>query len=107
TYGSRSTPASGAAAAIVAQRVRQKAKIIAAASLEVGADDLEWDHGRWQVKGDPEQGRTVAEIAMLSHGTLTLPEGVEGHLDASVVYDPPNLTQPFGADISAHAATPP
>ncbi len=99
TYGSRSTPVSGAAAAIVAQRVRQKAKIIAAASLEVGADDLEWDHGRWQVKGDPEQGRTVAEIAMLSHGTLTLPEGVEGHLDASVVYDPPNLTYPFGAYI--------
>ena len=99
TYGSRSTPVSGAAAAIVAQRVREKAKIVAAASLEVGADDLEWDHGRWQVKGDPEQGRTIAEIAMLSHGTLTLPEGVEGHLDASVVYDPPNLTYPFGAYI--------
>ena len=29
----------------------------------------------------------------------TLPEGVEGHLDASVVYDPPNLTYPFGAYI--------
>ena len=43
TYGSRSTPVSGAAAAIVAQRVREKAKIIAAAALEVGADDLEWD----------------------------------------------------------------
>ena len=56
TYGSRSTPVSGAAAAIVAQRVREKAKIIAAAALEVGADDLEWELGRWQVKGDPEQG---------------------------------------------------
>ena len=31
--------------------------------------------------------------------TSTLPEGVEGHLDASVVYDPPNLTYPFGAYI--------
>src|SRR6476659_6292605 len=103
TYGSRSTPVSGAAAAIVAQRVREKAKIIAAAALEVGAGDLEWEvtnaGGRWQVKGDPEQGRTIAEIAMLSHGTLTLPDGVEGHLDASVVYDPPNLTYPFGAYI--------
>jgi carbon-monoxide dehydrogenase large subunit len=103
TYGSRSTPVSGAAADIVAQRVREKAKIIAAAALEVSAGDLEWevtnDGGRWQVKGDPEQGRTIAEIAMLSHGTLTLPEGVEGHLDASVVYDPPNLTYPFGAYI--------
>ncbi|HEY7814391.1 MAG TPA: aerobic carbon-monoxide dehydrogenase large subunit [Nakamurella sp.] len=99
TYGSRSTPVSGAAAAIVSQRIRSKAKIIAAAALEVSAEDLEWDHGRWQVKGDPQQGKTIAEIAMLSHGTLTLPEGMEGHLDASVVYDPPNLTYPFGAYI--------
>jgi len=99
TYGSRSTPVSGAAAAIVAQRIRNKARIIAAAALEASAEDLEWEHGRWQVKGDPEQGKTIAEIAMLSHGTLELPEGVEGHLDASVVYDPPNLTYPFGAYI--------
>ena len=99
TYGSRSTPVSGAAAAVVAQRVRAKAKIIAAVSLECSPDDLEWDHGRWQVKGDPSQGRTIPEIAMLSHGNLELPEGVEGHLDASVVYDPPNLTYPYGCYI--------
>ena len=99
TYGSRSTPVSGAAAAVVAQRVRNKARIVAAAALEASVEDLEWDHGRWQVRGDPEQGRTIAEIAMLSHGTLELPDGVEGHLDASVVYDPPNLTYPFGAYI--------
>ncbi len=103
TYGSRSTPVSGGAAAVVAQRIRTKARVIAAAALEVSADDLEWDissaGGRWQVKGDPQQGHTIAEIAMLSHGTLTLPDGVEGHLDASVVYDPPNLTYPFGAYI--------
>jgi carbon-monoxide dehydrogenase large subunit len=99
TYGSRSTPVSGAAAAVAARRVKDKSKIIAAASLECSPDDLEWEHGRWHVKGDPAQGRTIAEIAMLSHGTLELPDGMEGHLDASVVYDPPNLTYPFGAYI--------
>ena len=36
---------------------------------------------------------------MLAHGNLELPEGVEGHLDASAVYNPPNLTYPFGAYI--------
>ncbi|MGH8895059.1 MAG: molybdopterin cofactor-binding domain-containing protein, partial [Actinomycetes bacterium] len=97
TYGSRSTPVSGAAAAVVSQRVREKAKIVAAAALEISPDDLEWTLGRWQVKGDPGQGKTIQEIAMLAHGTVELPEGVEGHLDASVVYDPPNLTYPFGA----------
>jgi carbon-monoxide dehydrogenase large subunit len=99
TYGSRSTPVSGAAAAVAARRVREKARIIAAAALECSADDLEWENGRFHVKGDPEQGRTMQEIAMLAHGNLELPEGVEGHLDASVVYNPPNLTYPFGAYI--------
>lgn len=99
TYGSRSTPVSGAAAAVVARRVRDKARLIAAAALECSPDDLEWEQGRWFVKGDPEQGKTIQEIAFASHGNLELPEGVEGHLDASVVYNPPNLTYPFGAYI--------
>jgi carbon-monoxide dehydrogenase large subunit len=99
TYGSRSTPVSGAAASIVSQRVREKARIVAAAALECSPDDLEWELGRWQVKGDPEQGRTIQEIAMLAHSNLELPEGVEGHLDAQAVYNPPNLTYPFGAYI--------
>ena len=99
TYGSRSTPVSGAAAAVAARRVKDKSKVIAAASLECSPDDLEWEHGLWHVKGDPNQSKTIAEIAMLSHGTLELPEGMEGHLDAQVVYDPPNLTYPFGAYI--------
>ncbi|MFW2332551.1 aerobic carbon-monoxide dehydrogenase large subunit [Ilumatobacter sp.] len=99
TYGSRSTPVSGAAAAVVAQRVREKAKIVAAAALEVSVDDLEWELGRWQVKGDPENGKTIQEIALLAHSSLELPEGTEGHLDAQAVYNPPNLTYPFGAYI--------
>ncbi len=99
TYGSRSTPVSGGAAAIVARRVRDKARIVAAASLECSPDDLEWELGRWQVKGDPEKGKTIQEIAMLSHSSLELPDGVEGHLDGQCVYNPPNLTYPFGAYI--------
>jgi carbon-monoxide dehydrogenase large subunit len=99
TYGSRSTPVSGAAAAVVAQRVREKAKVIAATALECSADDLEWELGRWQVKGDPDNGKTIQELALLAHSNLELPEGVEGHLDAQAVYNPPNLTYPFGCYI--------
>jgi aerobic carbon-monoxide dehydrogenase large subunit len=99
TYGSRSTPVSGAATAVVARKVRDKARLIAAAMLEAAPDDLEWEKGRWFVKGDPEQGKTIQEIALGAHGTLDLPEGVEGTLDAEAVYDPPNLTFPFGAYI--------
>jgi len=99
TYGSRSTPVSGAATAMVARKIRDKARLIAGAALEVSPEDLEWERGRWFVKGDPEKGQTIEESAMASHGTLTLPEGVEGHLDAVSVYDPPNLTFPYGAYI--------
>src|SRR4029078_7885825 len=100
TYASRSTPVSGAAASIVAAKVRERAKIVAAAALECSADDLEWVLGRWQVKGHPDQGKTIQEIALLAHSSLELPEGVEGHLDATAVYNPPNLTYPFGAYIA-------
>ncbi|MGW3512752.1 aerobic carbon-monoxide dehydrogenase large subunit [Streptomyces sp. NPDC000994] len=99
TYGSRSTPVSGAAAAMVARKVRERAKIVASAMLEVSPDDLEWEKGRWYVTGDPDQGRTMPEIALAAHSNLELPEGVEGHLDATCVYNPPNLTFPFGAYI--------
>jgi carbon-monoxide dehydrogenase large subunit len=97
TYGSRSTPVSGAAAAVVSQRVREKARIIAAAALECSPEDLEWEPGRWQVKGSPKHGHTIQQIALLAHSNLELPDGVEGHLDASAVYNPPNLTYPYGA----------
>jgi len=99
TYGSRSTPVSGAAAAVVARKVRERARIVAAAMLEASASDLEWVNGRWQVRGDPAQGKTLAEIAMAAHSGLELPEGVQGHLDADTVYNPPNLTYPYGAYI--------
>ncbi|HEX9032837.1 MAG TPA: aerobic carbon-monoxide dehydrogenase large subunit [Streptosporangiaceae bacterium] len=99
TYGSRSTAVSGAAAAVVARKVRDRARIVAAAMMEVSADDLEWAGGAWRVAGDPEQAATIAEIAMASHSGLPLPAGIEGHLDAETVYNPPNLTFPFGAYI--------
>jgi len=99
TYGSRSTPVSGAATAIVARKVRDRAKIVAAAMLEVSTDDLEWEKGKFFVKGDPDQAKTIQEIAMGAHSSLELPEGVEGQLDATTVYNPPNLTYPFGAYI--------
>jgi len=99
TYGSRSTAVSGAAAVVAARKARERARVVAAAMLEVGADDLEWSAGAWRVRGDPEQAATIGAIAMAAHSGLELPDGVEGHLDAQTVYNPPNLTFPFGAYI--------
>ena len=97
TYGSRSTPVSGAAAALVARKVRDKAKIIASGMLEASVADLEWEKGSFHVKGDPTASVTIQDIAMRAHGAGDLPEGLEGGLDAQICYNPENLTYPYGA----------
>ena len=99
TYGSRSTPVSGAAAALVARKVRDKARIIASGMLEVSVADLEWVKGAFHVKGDPSKSVTIADIAMRAHGGADLPDGVEGGLEAQICYNPENLTYPYGAYI--------
>ncbi|MDV6268960.1 aerobic carbon-monoxide dehydrogenase large subunit [Rhodococcus globerulus] len=97
TYGSRSTPVSGAAAALVARKVRDKAKTIASGMLEVSVADLEWEKGSFHVKGDPSAAVTIADIAMRAHGAADLPDGIEGGLEAQICYNPENLTYPYGA----------
>src|SRR5579864_2237839 len=59
TYASRSTPTSGAATALAARRLREKARTIAAHLLEVDHDDLEWERDRFQVRGAPGQFKTI------------------------------------------------
>jgi carbon-monoxide dehydrogenase large subunit len=99
TYGSRSTPVSGAAAALVARKVRDKAQLIASGMLEVSVADLDWEKGSFHVKGDPSKSVTIQDIAMRAHGAGDLPEGVEGGLEAQICYNPENLTYPHGAYI--------
>ena len=95
TYGSRSTPVAGAAAARAARKIKAKAQAIAAHMLEVSEDDLEWDVDRFQVKGLPEKTATMKEVAWAAYNNV--PEGMEHGLEAVDYYDPPNMTYPFGA----------
>jgi carbon-monoxide dehydrogenase large subunit len=99
TYGSRSTPVSGAAAVLVTRRIRDKARLIAAHMLEVAADDLDWQRGVFSVRGVPGAQVTIQEVARRAHGPGDLPEGLEGALEAQISYSPSNLTYPFGAYI--------
>jgi carbon-monoxide dehydrogenase large subunit len=95
TYASRSTPVAGAATAVAARKIREKAKQIAAHLLEVSADDLEWVDHKFQVKGSPGSSKTMPEIAFAAY--TNHPQGMEAGLEAVDYYDPPNLTFPFGA----------
>lgn len=97
TYASRSTPTSGAAAVMAARKIKAKARKIAAHLLEVNADDLEWNVNKWQVKGSPEQAKSIQEIAFAAY--TNHPLDLEAGLEATDYYNPPNLTFPFGSYI--------
>jgi len=98
TYASRSTPTAGAAAAVAARKIRDKARKIAAHLLEAAEEDLEWETGRFFVKGVPQHGKTIQEIAFAAY--TNHPQGMEAGLEAVNYYDPPNLTFPFGSYIA-------
>jgi aerobic carbon-monoxide dehydrogenase large subunit len=97
TYASRSTPTAGAAGAMAARKIRDKAKKLAAHLLEVREDDLEWEPGKFSVKGAPQKSKTIQELAFAAY--TNHPQGMEAGLEAVHYYDPPNLTFPFGSYI--------
>jgi len=97
TYASRSTPVAGGATAMASRKIRDKARKIAAHLLEVSEEDLEWEPGKFFVKGAPSKAKTIQEIAFAAY--TNLPDGMEAGLEAVHYYDPPNLTFPFGTYI--------
>jgi aerobic carbon-monoxide dehydrogenase large subunit len=94
TYASRSTPVAGAATAVISRKLRDKARELAAHKLEAAPDDLEWEQGRFFVRGSPDRGVTIQEVALAAY--TDLPEGMEAGLEGVHYYDPPNMTFPFG-----------
>jgi aerobic carbon-monoxide dehydrogenase large subunit len=101
TYGSRSLAVGGIALVGACEKVIAKAKVIAAGLLEVSADDLEWTPGRWSVRGDPDKGTTIGEIALATFAAHNLPDGVEPSLDSDDTYDPNNFSFPHGTHLCA------
>ena len=79
------------------RKIRDKARKIAAHLLEVAEEDLEWETGKFSVKGAPQKSKTIQEIAFAVY--TNHPQGMEAGLEATSYYDPPNLTFPFGSYI--------
>jgi aerobic carbon-monoxide dehydrogenase large subunit len=97
TYASRSTPTAGAAIAIAARRIRERARKVAAHVLEVGENDVEWKDYKFQVKGVPSKSVTMKDVAFAAY---TNPGQNEPGLEATHYYDPPNMTFPNGAYVA-------
>jgi carbon-monoxide dehydrogenase large subunit len=99
TYGSRSTAVCGSAVKVAAQRVKEKARKIAAHLMEANEEDLEWKDGKFAVRGSPDQGKSFAEVALMANVAWNMPAGVEPGLEATAFFDPSNFVFPFGSHV--------
>jgi aerobic carbon-monoxide dehydrogenase large subunit len=97
TYGSRSTAVGGEAAARATMKIADKARQIVAHQLEAAVDDIELANGKFSVKGSPDRGMSLGEIAGAAYIPENLPEGMEPGLEELAFYDPENFVFPFGA----------
>ena len=94
TYGSRSLAVGGTALHRSIGKVRDKARLVAAHLLECSADDLEWDGGRWQVKGSPERAKTIQELGVRGLGRRLAARGRRAEPRGDDVLRPAELHVP-------------
>ncbi|HEY3019701.1 MAG TPA: xanthine dehydrogenase family protein molybdopterin-binding subunit, partial [Solirubrobacteraceae bacterium] len=97
TYGSRSLAVGGESIARSCAKVADKAKRLVAHLLEAAPEDIELAGGRFQVRGSPDKGMTLAEVAGAAYVPENIPEGMEPGLEETTFYDPENFVYPFGA----------
>ena len=100
TYGSRTTAVGGAALILATRKVKEKAKVIAAHLLEAAVEDMDYADGKFFVKGSPDKAKTIQDVALMANVAWNMPAGVEAGLEASMFYDPPNFTYPFGSHVA-------
>jgi carbon-monoxide dehydrogenase large subunit len=101
TYGSRSLTVGGVALNLACDKVITKAKRITAHLLEASENDIEFTGGRLHVRGDPESGHTIQEVALATFAAHNLPDGVEPSLDSDATFDPENFSFPHGTHLCA------
>jgi carbon-monoxide dehydrogenase large subunit len=96
TYGSRSLATGGEAVAKATDKVVAKVKAIVAAELEAAPEDIEVADGKFSVRGSPDKGMALADVAGVAY-IGAVPEGMEPGLEETTFYDPENFVFPFGA----------
>ncbi|MCG5217260.1 xanthine dehydrogenase family protein molybdopterin-binding subunit [Streptosporangium sp. KLBMP 9127] len=100
TYGSRSLTVGGIAVLQACEKVKEKARQVAAHMMEASADDVEYTAGAFRVRGTGT-ARTIQEIALAVFAAHDLPDGFEPALDADATYDPANFSFPHGTHLCA------
>jgi aerobic carbon-monoxide dehydrogenase large subunit len=100
TYGSRSLTVGGMAVLAAADKVIEKARVVAAHMMEASEEDIEFADGKFSVRGT-EQSTTLGEIAFAIFSAHNLPDGFEPSLDSDATFDPQNFSFPHGTHLAA------
>ncbi|MFZ5870916.1 MAG: xanthine dehydrogenase family protein molybdopterin-binding subunit, partial [Actinomycetota bacterium] len=100
TYGSRSLVVGGIAVVKAADKVIEKAKVVAAHMLEADPNDLEFAEGKFTVRGT-DKSKSIGDVALAVFAAHDLPDGVEASLDSDATYDPENFSYPHGTHLCA------
>jgi len=99
TYGSRSAAVGGVALVNALEKIRSKAKKIAAHLLEASADDIEFKDGKLTVVGT-DRSVAFGDVAMAAYVPHNYPlDELEPGLEETAFYDPKNFTFPAGCHI--------
>jgi carbon-monoxide dehydrogenase large subunit len=101
TYGSRSLVVGGIAVHKACEKVVEKARKVAAHLLEASEGDLDFDGGKFAVKGSPDAAVSIQEVALATFAAHNLPDGVEPSLNSDFVMDPENFSFPHGTHLCA------
>jgi carbon-monoxide dehydrogenase large subunit len=99
TYGSRSVSVGATALHFALEKIKDKARTLAAHELEVAEEDLDFEGGTFTVRGAPDKARTITDLAVSAWHAHALPAGFEPNLEATAVWDPPNFTWPGGTHV--------
>jgi carbon-monoxide dehydrogenase large subunit len=89
TWASRGMPIGGSATALAARALRDRVRRVAGALLEAHEDDVEVAGGRASVRGAPDRGLTLDQLARTVHFRSNELRGIEPSLEATVHYTNP------------------
>ncbi len=100
TYGSRATVLGGTAILLSADKIIEKARVLAAHLLSTDVKNVSFRDGVFSAKG-VDRALGWKDLAPEAYVAKNIPAGFEPGLEASTFFEPDNFTFPFGTHIAA------
>ncbi len=100
TYGSRTTAVGSGAIMGAVEKLKEKGRRVAAHLLEAASEDIDFEEGRFFVRGAPDRAKTIQEVVLAANTAWNYPKDLEPGFEASAFFDPQNFVYPFGTHLA-------